>query len=422
MSLSQSSSGCEKGGPLGRVWSGFFLALVIPSTSCGTESGSPPAIAIVWDSAGVEIVEHAGGSHEALARWSAGPDPVLDIGDQDDGADHAFGHMAFPRRLSTGEILVADLFSNELRIFDTKGGFLRKFGGAGQGRGEFRNVSAVMVDHLDSIFVSDQGRGYLAVFARDGSLVRDLVVPQNGDISVRRVAGRFEDGSFLVRGIVPVLPPSEGRFRTREALWTMGERGGSEAVADIGTFAAADLFSASLEGGGGGWQRLPFSRDLHIVVAGALSYLSNSDAYELLGYDSSGLLRRIIRRDAPPRAVTEEDIEEDERRRTERTRRRMPGPRRPDPSYPAVLPALAEIIADRLGNLWVRDYEPNLSRSDSTVWTVFTNDGRMLAGTTLPSAWRIGEIGPDYLLVVEPDAFDADYLKMYELRKGDDTL
>ena len=405
--------------PLGREGSsarfGLSLAaLVIASAACGTEGGPPSAT--VRDSAGVEIVEYSAGSQRGLARWSAGTASVLDIGDEANGAEQVFAGMGFPRRLSNGEILIAEPFTNELRIFDPAGRFLRKFGHGGDGPGEFRGIASVVVDDLDSIFVSDGRSGYVAVFARDGTLARELSLPQNESVSFPYLPGRFQDGSFLVRGTVRTRP-REGRFRTQGALSIMKEGDGS--MADVGTFPAADFFSTVLGEGAGGYGRIPFSRDFHVVVAGRLSHLSSAGAYELHGYDSSGVLRRIVRLDAPPREVTEEDIAEYERRRAERARP-MPGPPLPDPPYPDVFPALAGIVADRLGNLWVRDCVPNPAEADSAVWTIFTNDGRMLAGATLPGAWRIGEIGPDYLLVIEADDFDVAHLKMYELRKGGD--
>jgi len=104
--------------------------------------------------------------------------------------------------------------------------------------------------------------------------------------------------------------------------------------------------------------------------------------------------------------------------------------------YPDEMPWYGDLRTDRLGNVWIQEYEPFWAEGPSR-WVVFSPDGRHIADASIPGnvlpacarrpAWRCSgrgdylEIGDDYLLLQVRDEWGAAYVHRYELTKGSDT-
>jgi hypothetical protein len=81
----------------------------------------------------------------------------------------------------------------------------------------------------------------------------------------------------------------------------------------------------------------------------------------------------------------------------------------------ATLPFFDELLIDRVGNAWVRDYA--LARDSAHAWQVFDRDGRLIGAIQTPSSMRILDIGADYLLATTTDELGVERVRKYELRK-----
>lgn len=106
-----------------------------------------------------------------------------------------FGNLKEPRGAAVdarGRVWIADFGHSRVRIYDAQGGFLGGWGGKGDGRYGFRDLSAVAIAGED-VYVADTWNGRVERFGSDGSWKaaapglfgpRGLAVAGNGDVWV----------------------------------------------------------------------------------------------------------------------------------------------------------------------------------------------------------------------------------------------
>ena len=106
-----------------------------------------------------------------------------------------FGKLNEPRDAaldSRGRLWVADFGNSRLRIYDASGGYLGGWGGKGDGRHAFRDLTAVAIAGED-VYVADTWNGRVEKFGLDGTWKgaaaglfgpRGLAVAGNGDVWV----------------------------------------------------------------------------------------------------------------------------------------------------------------------------------------------------------------------------------------------
>jgi hypothetical protein len=97
---------------------------------------------------------------------------------------------------SQGRIAIAgsDMNDGVPFVTDLKGRMVKLLGRRGQGPGEFIDVTAILVDAFDSLFVIDKGNAArVSVFDPDLNLVRSYPI----DSRVRGSAHRFPNGNWL---------------------------------------------------------------------------------------------------------------------------------------------------------------------------------------------------------------------------------
>ncbi len=82
-----------------------------------------------------------------------------------------------PGMESSGEVYVADTGNNRIQVFDTEGGFLREFGGAGDGPGMLREPVGLAVSATGDVYVADTWHRRIQVFSGEGLFLRGWEVP-----------------------------------------------------------------------------------------------------------------------------------------------------------------------------------------------------------------------------------------------------
>ena len=86
-------------------------------------------------------------------------------------------------------------------------------------------------------------------------------------------------------------------------------------------------------------------------------------------------------------------------------------------TIPTSFPAFSAIEVDRLGNLWVREY--NLpGEEDRALWTVFDPEGVALGFVETPLELVIYEIGADYILGKTMDELGVEYVQLWGLDRS----
>ncbi|MBW3551996.1 MAG: hypothetical protein KY466_00725 [Gemmatimonadetes bacterium] len=381
--------------------------LAVLLAGCG---GGGPDVGTVRDSAGVTIVEHAPEAVERVERWTAGPEPLLDIGVTEGDAAYQFFRLQDALWLGDGRVVVLDAGARQLRLFDPAGSFLTAHGREGEGPGEYRDPRAIWRAPGDSLAVYDARNRRVTVLSDRLAFGRS--VPFHARIYNEEPAGALEDGRLVVTarsgraegGIAPI------------SLWLVGAR-------EPGADSVARFPGNETDGRAWpiyGWRTVASAGEDRI-------YVGTSREHEVEEHglvDGGGLaLRRLIRWSGPDRTVSEEDREAYFRGYAERTRTPPEGEaalRQALADVPVAeeKPAYVDLMVDAAGNLWVMDYDfPWRAIPEQTRWTVFGPHGGMLARATLPARFRPYEIGEDRVLGQRFDGDGVQHVTVLELRK-----
>ncbi len=109
-----------------------------------------------------------------LAVMGLGTPPLLEIGVMEGDDHYTFQDVTGVLRLPSGEVVVSDGGSGEVTRYAADGSFVRRWGGRGEGPGEFRALSRVYPWAGDSIAALDQAIGRLSVFDAGGRFARQV--------------------------------------------------------------------------------------------------------------------------------------------------------------------------------------------------------------------------------------------------------
>jgi hypothetical protein len=370
----------------------------------------------VRDSAGVTIVENTHGSWSTGEGWRVAPEPRLDIGQLDGEEPYQLFQVSGAVRLGDGRIVVANSGSSELRYFDAGGGHLTSAGREGGGPGEFEGVGAPVPVGADSIAVYDWNLRRISLWDPDGNFVRSFGIqfPSGSPVAI----GPLGDGSWLfTKGFA--FAPSEISTVVRDtaAYYRFDQRG--ELIDSVGRFPSWEYF---VQGSAqAAWATsLPFGRGFATAVAPVGFYHGITDRYEILRYEVSGRLERVIRKDHQPVPVSDADFErykaervedagsDNWRRRLERMFAEVP--------VPSTMPAFQAVEVDVLGYLWVAEYER--PGADTQRWSVFDPEGRLLGTVETPPGLAVHQIGADFLLASWEDDLGVEHVRLYDLLRG----
>ncbi len=388
------------------------------------------------DSAGVAIataVEPVWGPGEG---WTVGEQPLLEIGKAIGDPDYQLYGVVGAVRLSTGDIVLGDGGSGELRRYDRDGTFVWRAAGEGEGPGEHRSLSFVGVLAGDSLVSYDRALWRVQIFDADGELVRTIRVepswresrPRSAvGVSGRQLIMNFTDGAYG-----GAWPEVDGVVR-----WP-GIRIGALDLSDGTIHAVSDFLGQEgvIRRSGEGVAHIgyDFGKGPQFAVAPGTLAAVDTEAFHLRSISlDDGETTRILRRDITPTPVTSAhvDAEIEEYIETNATfggvsreqAEQMGRSRRDDPRAPT-LPILRSIRLDAVGNLWV---EPFFGAGiDVGPFQVFAADGTWLGSVSVPPGLDRGfipdfapglEIGDDYILGVWRDAQDIEYVRLYSLDK-----
>jgi len=177
-------------------------ALVCAGACDSSRSASPSVSLTEKDSAGVRVVSHAQGPIGQIARR----EPALEIGREGDPSYEFFGTTDVVA-LGSGNIVVMNGGSDELRFYDPLGNHLRSVGRSGDGPAEFRFLSRLSMRPGDTLMAVDPQRRRLVYFDSAGTFVRgesyaaDLTSDMPGAMcTFPGLVGVLGDGARVVRG------------------------------------------------------------------------------------------------------------------------------------------------------------------------------------------------------------------------------
>jgi len=382
-----------------------LAAAALLLASCASPDN--PSSTIVSDSAGVMIAEsplEASGD-----QWRLQLPPVLQIGRSeggDDGPD-LFGRIMQVIRLSSGDIAVAEGLAGEIRVFDDDGGHLRTFGRRGEGPGEFAILWTIAELPGDTIVAIDPLGGRVSHFTSSGTFVRSFPIPRLPGASAPNVIGWLDDGTLLIDARTQ-SPSRDTRDQSTHFLYAVDRDG--EVLGTLGEFAGQQL--------GRNGYGMAFGGRAEFAAGGNLAWYGQSSRFELVGHDRSGSVRRIVRVDRVPRAVTQAEIDES-RAAAEESLRGMSGPaveRIRATEFASTHPVHGRVLSDDSGNLWVERYRSGLVEdSGEPEWDIFDDEGRLIGSLATPGDFRITWIGAQFVLGVHSDSLGVETVRAYGL-------
>ena len=385
----------------------LLLTASLLCTSCTADN--PSTTTILRDSAGVLIAENP--SDAFGQEWQLQLPPVLEIGraDGDEDGPDLFGFIT--QAIQLGDIAVADDgLAREIRIFDEDGSHLVTFGRPGEGPGEFTNLWSIAELAGDSIAAIDNLNGRVSLFTSAGAFVRSFPVPRLPGASAPNVVGWLDDGTLLFQTLSRPVS-RDTRDQSTVHLYAVDRHG--KIMETLGEFPDSRLGRNGLA--------LGFGARARFAVGGTLAWVGHPSDFELVGHDRTGSVRRIVRMNRTPKAVTQEEVAESQAE-VEKSLEGMSGPaveRILETEFASTHPVHGMLMSDETGSLWVQRYRNRFAQDPGPgEWDIFDAEGRLTGYLTIPNEFRITEIGGQFVLGVHSDALGVETVRMYRLLRG----
>lgn len=391
------------------------LTLVLPACESGTRTADDePATVTFSDSAGIAIVTNTGPRWGGDEGWRVPDTPLLSLGDAESSSNEAFDQIGHVAQLDDGRIVVLDQRARVMSYFDADGGFLRTFGSAGEGPGEFNGFELLGL-RADTIWIADERQRRVTAVTGSGDLGE--VVTVDVDNMRNGVVGLLPDGSWIVATdlLFSGPPPEMNGLMRFEAAYLRGDLQGAPVDTILrapGNEAIVRSTSATVEIMG----PLLHREVSHAIWNGQLAQSSQETA-EIGVYDPDGTRRRLIR-------LPDEDLLIDEQAYAELAEVRIAAV--PEPARPGMRMVFEEMprpdrrapfttfLTDSEGHLWVRDFS---YAPESHDWQVLDPDGALLGTVTVPDGFRPTQILDDRMAGVYTDEFDVQYARLYKLER-----
>lgn len=389
------------------------IALVACSDA-GPDSASLPE-ASVRDSAGVTIVENARLPEGAV--WTLSDSAALVIGVVDGDPAYQLFRVRDATRLPDGRIAVLNGGTSEVRVYSADGTWEASWGGQGDGPGEFMNASGLGPWPGDSLAVWDGRTRRLTILADDGLVGRTLTLSPLENMDFPTLADVLDDGRLVVTSLAFPTEPRNGRVEmpvrvavtdaSGSLLTSLGEHPGDAAFMTVGD-------------GGLSIYRNPYSAGYVLAAAGDRVVLGGNARFELPFYTADGTLSRIVRLDEERTVTTEADGAAELERRLENVPPEgHAGVRTAYEAMPLpdTLPAIASVMVDRTGHLWVERFGVR-TREGPEEWIVLDPEGRAVSRVHTPDGATLYEIGDDYVLGRVTDELGVEQVRMWRLDRG----
>ena len=360
-------------------------------------------------------------AQKSIPEWTVTSSPALIV--EDDGtAQTEFTQIRGALRLSSGLIAVANGATNDIRLFDEHGRFVRSFGRTGAGPGEFRSLGWVGRSH-DTAFVFDHGLRRITpvVLGREPELLDAALLTASGQRGPVHVNGRLRKGSWMVQTYTSpgwTGPPGVHRLRASVGVVAQGASGDVEWLGETDGMAifvhnpTGDIKKASVG-------PIAFSPDLHAVASGSHVWFGDSNTDSLVVFDSETGTRRFVRLPIPRRTPGRDAISIARDRELAAARsdaaRSWTNAKFSAARLPRTLPFFETMLPGPDGEVWIQEYAA--SRADAARYLVMDSRQSVVAWVRMPAGVRIQEAGRDYLLGVHEDADGVESVRLYGLSR-----
>ena len=379
---------------------------LLSQSACGEDHEA--ASVIRTDSSGIEVVTNRG---QTEARWYVADSPQLDLGAVDGGTAETFFDVADATLLRDGSVAVLNAGTAEVRLFAPDGQHIRTLGGRGEGPGEFNQPRQLLRVGDDSLAVWDPWERRLSVLDHFGHPGRVSTLPA-WDISGTIVKFR-SDGRVVLRMLLFSSPPGAELHTSPAQYLLVDSRAG---IVDT----LAQVPHSVWERIGEGWAMQHFGA--WGVDAGTPNGFWAGDARteEVRQYDDDGRLLRIIRWSGADRSINDQHVQALLEERLKKAHAAGHARIRSDfvrHSTAEQFPAYREMVGSSNGQVWIEDYPPPGDEHPIT-WTAFDSTGAVAAVMDMPRGVEVFEIEDDYVLGVFSDDLGVQYVRVYDVIRG----
>ena len=354
-------------------------------------------------------------------NWTIDPVPTLEIGAVAGAPEYNLDLVAQALRLPDGSIAIASRRNGTISIFDGDGQFIRRFGGQGEGPGEFEYLASAWTTPDGRIGVYDADLRRVTRFELDGTIAGTLTLrPTSGRLDAP--AGAFPDGTMAVTRI-DVDAMDLGPVPAADPMVVMHFDTVGRETTELTRIGGLLRWQNDLASG-----VYPFSTRLMRTVAGDWLVLGNGGQprFELILATNGE--RRTVEWDveSPPLDASHwSDLEAALLASSETIDRMRVEERMAAVPRDLPMPVYGALLADAPGNVWVKDYDPARDNlwtggrpwGEGGLWRVFDIQGRQLASVPMPHDLVPLEIGVDYVLGLRRDELGVQYVRLHGLHR-----
>lgn len=289
-----------------------------------------------------------------------------------------------------GNIYVLDRKEKTVKIFDSSGKFVKKFGKEGQGPGEMYLPISLQITYNNEIIIGDAGNQRLSFFSLVGEFQREVST------------------ALKAQGLVLPLFDSQGDIIGQQVVVAEDQilrevRKYDSELNSLFTIASIDI-TALVQGKINPFELVFFyklGKDNDI-------YCSNPNEYEIKVLNADGKLVKRILKNFDPVEVTEKDKEEFFDRLGE-----VPAQVRDRLEFPKVYPPYQNFTLDEERRLFVRTFEKGKEEGEY-FFDVFGVEGRFIAKILFKGDPRVWKGNKLYAIEEDEDGFQI--LKVYSVQ------
>lgn len=374
------------GARIGVAFAGACLGLL----ACSSETGLPEVDA-------------------DIPRWSVSGDVVTRVGVVDGPPEYTLSRVAAVRLLPDGGIAVADGQSASIRIYADDGTFVRQWGQAGDGPGEFGWINGMTLSEPDTLVVYDAEQARLTSFTTAGERLPEMVTFRADDGRVEIYLGRLTDGSHVGAWIRQTPRPEDEVTPDLMRIARFGPGGAFEALL------AEDVGMRRLR------NPVPFSPHF-------LGTIVDDAVYHTDGLEPVLRVTTAEGEPAPPLSLPLEPMgTEAAWSSLEATVDSASAARlRELPDLPALdsVPVISELISDDRGRMWMKRYEPAADshwlgrRRTGGSWMVMEPGGDPVTLVSMPDGFRLMDVRGDRVAGVSRDELGVERVEVRRLDRS----
>ncbi len=354
----------------------------------------------------------------------------LSIGEVEGADEEQLHQVRAPSLLPDGSVLVPLGSPEEIRIFDSDGDLRRRYGGPGEGPGEFRGLSSAWA-RGDTVEAWDSRLARITRFRPDGEIETVHLQYDADHWILSSVVGVASEGWLLNSTVATSLVEGE---RDSLVVYHFG-RDGRQVGDEIARTAGMDRGRLSSNRTG----PLPLSPAAKFSFRsdreGERLYVAETLAPRIEIFDLSGTSVGTVAWE--PEQSWDPDHAFERAGRVAEEGRELPfrGAIQYDPEWvrttspPDNVPVFSDFAVDEKGFVWVRPYDPERdavalggSPGDGRTgpggeWRVFSPEGEEVGRVEVPDGLLLHQISSDAVVGVYRDELGVEFVRVYSLKR-----